>query len=326
MRMVIALAVSLAFLVSPSLADTVRLTDGTVLRGKIKGNSATKVILEYEKGKFKTIERAEIEAIEKDDFEFPSPAPPPKKAEPAKPPTQPTGKMGQETNRVVNGNGGNPEENGSVRYDPEFANAMVGNACEAIAKQEKIRELTGREFGKLQMLQIMELPAARFIRKDGKLNKDADKEAFRTAIDNITPAKIQTATALIVGTIDNPKVYEFIILLAASGAFVYEKGKVNTEAFDAALSNITAAQVKKTKGLVNYKEDSNSEEGGPSEPLYLLLRASAHFVNKNGKFDKDVLNTALEAVTPERITAKMKEMKDPNINAAFDELLRPPTP
>jgi hypothetical protein len=109
-------------------------------------------------------------------------------------------------------------------------------------------------------MRIIVNPIGCFIREpDGKVNKEADEEAFNAAIEHLNPAIIETEMGLILHERDasafgrlGPRNAAFLGLLGASGGFVYSKGKFNAEAFDAALEGMTAektaAKMKEMKG------------------------------------------------------------------------------
>jgi len=308
-------AILAAMAVSPLWADAVRLADGTVLRGKVKAKTADKLVFEYEKGRFRTIPRSEIERIEKDGFEFPSPATATEKAGHERPVSPATG-------------GARPDKKDAEKSVEEKDRAERFDATLRIlgkANLQRVEKLAG--WDRNVAAQMIIPPINCFIREpDGKVNKDADEEAFNAAIDHVNPAMIETAMGLIVHERDpiafgqlGPRNAAFLGLLGASGAFVHSKSKFNADAFDAALGNLTAAQIERAKELV--KDDPEAS------PLVLLLRAAGrYYLSSEGRLDKNAFDAALDGMTTDKMAAKMKEMKGPDVSTAFDRLMRPPAP
>jgi hypothetical protein len=181
------------------------------------------------------------------------------------------------------------------------------------ADHKKIRDLTGLSVA--ESMAFISPNARSFIWKDGKFNEmSANKETFNAAVENVTSEKIRRAETLLVEKNENPKSLAFLCLVGATSEFVKERGKINKEAFDEALANITPAMITKVRHIINDPE--------ASEPLFVLLKTSGYYVDKSGRFDKSAFNKALETTKPEDIEAMAKELKELGKEEAFCIILR----
>jgi len=174
---------------------------------------------------------------------------------------------------------------------------------------EKIKCLIGLSSKKFNIIEVHEimasisLAAKSFILKDrtNEVNHlTANKETFNAAVENITEEKIKEGEALLIDkTSDYPKAVAFICLVGSASEFVTERGKINREAFDKALTNLNPARIAQCLRLVD-----NPQKG---EPLNVLMKASGWYVDKSGRFDDLTFNKALDAVKPEDVEATMKK-------------------
>jgi hypothetical protein len=138
-----------------------------------------------------------------------------------------------------------------------------------------------------------------------------NKQAFASAISNITPAAIDQTKKLI-GTEDSA--LAFGVLLNSSSRFVLKPNEFSSKPFNAAFQHMTEAIVEQTIRIVGA-DGINAEKA-----LALLLAGSARFVDKTGRFNADAFGKAFASITSQKVAAEVKQGARAD---AFDALLRP---
>ncbi len=140
--------------------------------------------------------------------------------------------------------------------------------------------------------------APRFIRDDtGRLNENADKAAFTSAVTSMTSDRVRRSREL---TGEANDAAAFAALLIPTGAFLRTGGGFNASAFAAAFDNIDKEKNAKAANLLK------TQKPGAIAMIHLLI-ASAACIDKSGKFDAALFNSRLAA------------LKDDQFNGSEDE-------
>jgi hypothetical protein len=152
----------------------------------------------------------------------------------------------------------------------------------------------------------------------GEMNSKPQKEVFEMTISSISEEHLAKYIRCCRGADSPPesratRLTDCALLVVAAGEFVTNDGVVNSKGFNAALANLNEAVVGKVATFFDTRSDA----------AFVLLRASARFLDQQGQFKRSHFNQVLQEITSANVKRVMEQMKVPKACSAVDILLRP---
>lgn len=310
--------------------------DGRTVRAALVDGDASTVRLKTADGKIHAVPLARLSLPDRDYVQAAVAAQSPRPAKPAPPQTaaaKPTGTPPQANPDAAVSPSPATDPHGKDQSDDERSarvDLVLGMAADNLAR---FCELTG--LGPNEAMTGIPAACDLFLVavQDGliprglriKTDKDAYRKAFRTAVANITPEKLEKLKELLTKERHPADTKAaFAVLAGAAGRFVAPTNSINTRAFDAAVANLTADHVERVRGFFADEAKIELPFGDKVHACYVLLMTAGRFVDSDGSFDKELYNRTLLMITLAMAQQTKQQRNLDSLSTALLELLRPP--